>query len=138
MKPLYHLVDLPENVDSRGALSFAQYPNQIPFAPMRIFMIYGVPPGSKRGGHAHRVQQQCFIMMHGAMTVAMSDGVHREELRLTKPSTALCIPPLVWLDIGDFSEGAVCAVLASAGYDESDYIRDHAEFLRLAGAAAGR
>jgi len=30
----------------------------------------------------------------------------------------------------DFSSGAICLVLASEEYDESDYIRDYNEFIR--------
>jgi hypothetical protein len=40
--------------------------------------------------------------------------------------------PMVWRVINDFSSGAVCLVLASSVYDEADYIRDHATFMKAA------
>jgi hypothetical protein len=38
---------------------------------------------------------------------------------------------MLWLELEEFSAGAICMVLASDIYQESDYIRDRAEFLRL-------
>ena len=38
---------------------------------------------------------------------------------------------MTWLTLTDFSQGAVCLVLASEEYDEADYIRDYSEFLSL-------
>ena len=37
--------------------------------------------------------------------------------------------PGIWRDLGEFSSGAVCLVLASEVYDEADYIRDYNDFL---------
>jgi hypothetical protein len=39
---------------------------------------------------------------------------------------------MMWRDLGNFSSGAVCMVLASEHYDEADYIRDYQQFLTLA------
>ena len=35
----------------------------------------------------------------------------------------------------NFSSGSVCLVLASDYYNESDYIRDYDEFIKIAGDA---
>jgi hypothetical protein len=35
----------------------------------------------------------------------------------------------MWRSLDNFSSGAVCMVLASQVYDESDYIRDYETFL---------
>lgn len=37
---------------------------------------------------------------------------------------------LVWRELNNFSSGAVCLVLASMPYEESDYIRDYQDFLK--------
>jgi hypothetical protein len=37
---------------------------------------------------------------------------------------------MVWREMDSFSQGAVCMVLASHRYDESDYFRDYQAFLR--------
>jgi len=39
------------------------------------------------------------------------------------------VKPGLWRDLGDFSSGAVCMVLASEVYDAADYIRDYEEFI---------
>ena len=44
---------------------------------------------------------------------------------------------MTWVDLTDFSNGAVCLVLASAEYDENDYIRNRAEFDSIS-ASLGR
>jgi hypothetical protein len=43
----------------------------------------------------------------------------------------------VWREIHNFSSGAVCLVLASMHYDESDYIRDYDKFLEYVGSQRG-
>ena len=37
----------------------------------------------------------------------------------------------MWRDLGDFSSGAVCMVLASDVYKADDYIRTYEEFLQF-------
>ena len=37
---------------------------------------------------------------------------------------------MIWREMDNFSSGAVCMVLASNFYDESDYYRDYNDFLK--------
>lgn len=127
----HRLIELPERADSRGALTFAQEGSQLPFSVKRFFALYGVAPGAGRGGHAHRAQHQFLVMLAGSVTVTVDDGQTRTPLRLDRPNLALYAPPMLWLDLDGFSEGAVCMVLTSDVYSEADYIRDRAEFLAL-------
>jgi hypothetical protein len=39
---------------------------------------------------------------------------------------------MVWMNLENFSSNAVALVLASQHFDEADYFRDRAEFLRVA------
>jgi dTDP-4-dehydrorhamnose 3,5-epimerase-like enzyme len=130
-RPVYRLFELPERADSRGALTFAQQGDHIPFSVKRFFALYGVPPGSSRGGHAHRAQHQFLIMLVGGATITVDDGETKSSVRLDRPSLALHAPPMLWLELDDFSDAAVCMVLTSDVYSESDYIRDRVEFLKL-------
>jgi hypothetical protein len=127
----YRLIELPERADSRGALTFAQQGDHIPFAVKRFFALYGVAPGASRGGHAHRAQHQFLVMLAGAATITVDDGKTRTPVRLDRPNLALHAPPMLWLDLDSFSSSAICMVLTSDVYAESDYIRDRAEFLQL-------
>ena len=36
---------------------------------------------------------------------------------------------MIWRELDNFSSGSVCMVLASNFYEESDYYRDHVDFL---------
>ena len=132
MKRLHRLIELPERVDSRGALTFAQGA-EIPFAVKRLFILFDLTPGAARGGHAHRTQHQLLIMPAGGVTITVDDGKNGTSVRLDRPNRALHVPPMLWLDLEDFTPGATCLVLTSDIYSESDYIRDRDEFLRVTG-----
>jgi dTDP-4-dehydrorhamnose 3,5-epimerase-like enzyme len=131
---MHRLIELPEFSDARGALTFAQEGEHVPFSVKRFFALYGLRAGAQRGGHAHRLQHQFLVMLAGAATVTLDDGQSRRQVRLDRPNLGLHVPPMLWLELGDFSEDAVCMVLASDLYFESDYIRDRAEFVKLAKA----
>jgi hypothetical protein len=135
MRPRYSLVELPERADARGALTFAQIGDHIPFAVRRFFAIYNVAEGANRGGHAHRGQHQFLVMLSGSATITVDDGASRVRVTLDRPNLALHAPPMLWLELEDFSAGAVCMVLVSDVFSESDYIRDRAEFLHRVGHA---
>ena len=131
MNPHHKLLVLPEIRDSRGLLTFAEGAN-LPFDVKRIFVIYGLADGTKRGGHAHRLQHQLVFMMNGRAKITVDDGHSRDDVLLSRPNQALYVPAMRWLELSHFTAGAVCAVLTSDVYDESDYIRDSGEFLQLA------
>ena len=47
---------------------------------------------------------------------------------LNKPDKGLLIPQGIWREMDNFSSGAICMVLASDNFDESDYFRDYDQF----------
>lgn len=128
---MHRLIELPARGDARGALTFAQQGDHFPFQAKRFFALYSLPPGANRGGHAHRAQHQFLVMLAGSVIVTVDDGATRTPVLLDRPNLALHAPPMLWLDLQEFSQGAICMVLASDVYDEADYIRDRAEFLKL-------
>jgi dTDP-4-dehydrorhamnose 3,5-epimerase-like enzyme len=132
MRPKHSLLELPKRSDARGNLIFAQDRDHIPFPVKRFFLLYGLCKDATRGGHAHRAQHQLLMMTAGGATVTVDDGQTRTPIRLDNPAIALHVPPMLWLDLEDFSEGAACLVLTSDVYSEKDYIRERNEFLRLA------
>jgi dTDP-4-dehydrorhamnose 3,5-epimerase len=103
----------------------------VPFAIERVYYIYATQPGVIRGLHAHRRLTQWAVCVAGACTMQLDDGRERADVRLDRPDVAVEIGPMVWHEMRDFEPGTVLMVLADAGYDEADYIRDHAEFERL-------
>ncbi|MBN2162004.1 MAG: WxcM-like domain-containing protein [Pontiellaceae bacterium] len=114
--------------DIRGNLVVGEYPKELPFEPKRIFMVYGVPNSKVRGAHAHKECHQFLIATHGSVNVILDDGKSREEYVLSEASMGLYIKPGIWGIQYKYSENAVLLVLASHGYDASDYIRDYNDF----------
>lgn len=126
---LANLIDLPVISDPRGNLCFAESNRHVPFAIERVYYLYDVPSGSMRAGHAHLALNQLLLAVSGSFDVRLHDGTTEEVVTLNRPHRGLHIGPNLWREIENFSSGAVCMVLASMVYDESDYIRDFDAFL---------
>ncbi len=124
-------IDLPVINDARGSLSFGQCHDHLPFQPQRYFVVYGVPQGQERGGHAHRSQCQFLACVKGAFTLKVDDGTIAEEFRLSAPSTGIFLPPYIWSTQTDFTPDAVLLVLVDDLYSANDYICDYSSFLEL-------
>ncbi len=124
----HHLRAVP---DMRGSLSVGEFEREIPFRPLRYFLVYDVPTVETRGEHAHRKCHQFLIAVKGKVSVVADDGKQREEFKLDRPSVGVYLPPMVWGTQYRYSSDAVLLVFASDYYDGADYIRDHGEFLQL-------
>jgi dTDP-4-dehydrorhamnose 3,5-epimerase-like enzyme len=122
------IISIPVAHDKRGNLSVVEGNQTIPFNIKRIYYLYDVPGGTKRGGHAHRKLEQLIIAASGSFTVVLHNGKKKESFTLNRSNMGLYIPKMTWREIENFSSGAVCLVLASEHYDESDYIRNFKEF----------
>jgi WxcM-like, C-terminal len=129
-------VDLPTRTDLRGALTIVGH-DDIPFSIARIFYVYDIPGGVERGGHAHHVTEQFVLAAAGEFSLDLTDGASRRSFRLESPGRGVYVPPMIWDRLYEFSAGAVCLVLASTQYAESDYVRDWEEFLRARRSMGG-
>lgn len=122
------LLDLPVVRNPQGNLTFVEGGDHVPFEIARVYYLYDVPGGATRGGHAHRELRQLLVAVAGSFEVALDDGARRRTVRLSRPYVGLYMPTMIWRELVDFSSGSVCMVLASAPYEEADYIRDYDEF----------
>ena len=122
-------IDFQKHGDDRGSLVVAEYEKEIPFLVKRIYYIYGVSDDKRRGFHSHKNLRQVYIAIHGSLKVMLDDGEKQETVVLDNPAKGLYIGHNVWREIFDFSQDAVLLVLASEKFSESDYIRNHDEFL---------
>lgn len=121
------LIEVPKIQDRRGNLSVIEGAT-IPFVSKRVYYLYDVPSGSKRGGHAHKEQQEFLIALSGSFDVILKDGKSSQTVTLNKPNLGLLIVDGIWRELRNFSSGAVCLVLASDEFDEEDYIREYKNF----------
>lgn len=124
------IIEFPKITDARGNLSFIEGQNHIPFDIKRVYYLYDVPGGSDRGEHAHRDLHQVIISMAGSFDLLLDDGTRKKKFHLNRSYYGVHICPMTWRYLDNFSSGAVCMVLASAPYDEADYIRDYDTFLK--------
>ena len=121
--------------DLRGSLTVGEFQRQIPFTPLRYFIVFGVPSRETRGEHAHRQCHQFLVCVRGSCTVVADDGQRRVEVRLDSLDTGLYLPPMIWGVQYQYSSDAELLVFASHHYDADDYIRDYEDFLRAKAAS---
>ncbi|MBC7607786.1 MAG: WxcM-like domain-containing protein [Burkholderiales bacterium] len=126
------LIQLPKITDARGNLSFLQNSDQIPFVIQRVFWIYDVPGGEKRGGHAFINQQEVIIVLSGSLDIIVvdPDGIE-SKFCLNRSYFGLYIPPLHWRHLENFSTNSVSVHLSDSEFSESDYIRNYEQFKNL-------
>jgi dTDP-4-dehydrorhamnose 3,5-epimerase-like enzyme len=122
------LIEVPKAHDVRGNLSVIEG-NTIPFEIKRVYYLYDIPTASVRGGHAHKNLHQLLVSLSGSFDVVLKDGNSEKVITLNKPNFGLLIPTGIWRELQNFSSGSVCLVLASAEFDEADYIRNFKEFI---------
>ena len=121
------LIEIPKIQDRRGNLSVVEG-DTIPFVSKRVYFLYDVPSGSKRGGHAHIEQQEFLIALSGSFDVVLKDGKNIKTVTLNKPNVGLLIVSGIWRELKNFSSGSVCVVLSSGEFREEDYIREYKKF----------
>ena len=63
--------------------------------------------------------------------MVLNDGQEQKIITLNKPFEGLLINQGIWRELNNFSSGSVCLVIASAVFDEGDYIRKFEDFLAL-------
>ena len=125
----WRIIQFPKITDRRGNLTFIEGERHIPFSVKRVFYVYDVPAGVRRGGHALRRCHQLLIPSSGSFDVIVDDGREKERYSLNLPYRCLYIPPFVWREMENFSSNSMCTVLASEFYAEADYYRDYGTFL---------
>jgi dTDP-4-dehydrorhamnose 3,5-epimerase-like enzyme len=126
---LARIINLRKISDPKGNLTPIEGGQDIPFEIRRVYYTYDIPGGETRGGHTHRRCEELVIAANGSFDVILDDGKGRASFFLNRSYFGLYVPPMVWRELANFSSGSVCLVLASDHYDETDYIRDHDDFV---------
>lgn len=123
---------MPSVEDPQGNLAFAEGDRHVPFQIARVYHVYGVPAGAKRGGHAHRGIEQLVVCLRGDFEITVDDGSRRGSFAIGDPRFALYLPPMVWHELTGFAADSAYYVVSSGLYDEGEYVRGYEEFQRLA------
>lgn len=122
------IIDIPKIEDYRGNIAIIES-DVIPFGIKRVYYLFDVPSSAHRGGHSHKEQLEFLIALSGSFDVVLKDGKQNQKVTLNKPDKGLLINKNIWRELENFSSGAVCLVIASDVFDESDYIRNYDDFL---------
>lgn len=117
--------------DNEGSLIALESNRNVPFEIKRTYYIYGTAEGVTRGHHAHRALKQLLICVNGSVEIYCEYGEKKEIFLLDTPNKGLIIEGLIWHKMMNFSPNTVLLVLADDYYDESDYVRNYDEFLKL-------
>jgi hypothetical protein len=123
------LVEVPKISNRAGNISVVEGLKNIPFNVKRVFYLYDIPAGETRGAHAHKICHQFIVAASGSFDVELDDGTNKRVITLKRPYYGLHILPGIWAAEKGFSSGAICLILASHKYNESDYIRVYEDFL---------
>ncbi len=124
-----NVIHLRKIENRSGNITPVENETDIPFAVKRVYYLYDIPGGESRGGHGHKNLEQLIVAVSGSFDVTIDDGVSKKTVNLNRPYFGLHIKPGIWRDLSNFSSGAICLVLASHLFDESDYFRVYSEFV---------
>jgi dTDP-4-dehydrorhamnose 3,5-epimerase-like enzyme len=122
------LIEFPVIKNRAGNITPVHGSENIPFDIERVFYIYDIPSGEKRGMHAHKHCHEVLIAASGSFEVELDDGINKKSILLNRPMYGLHIPPGVWATEKEYSSGAVCLALASDIYKPDDYINTYSDF----------
>lgn len=114
-----------------GYISVAEMQTDISFEVKRLFWTYFTPESIVRGRHAHYQTEMILIAAAGRIVVntELLNG-EKDTFYLESPDKGLYIPTHCWHTM-QYSHNAVQLVLASTHFDEKDYVRDYAAFLKM-------
>jgi WxcM-like, C-terminal len=118
--------------DDRGDLGVVELADHAPFAPVRMFWICDVVPGTARGGHAHKACSQFMVCLRGRINVDAIDGRLSRTFVLEQGDFLNLVPGIysteTFMDVG-----SVLAVLCDRPYEPEDYVYDRDLFVPVAG-----
>ena len=127
----YKIIEIPKINNTKGNIGVIEN-DTIPFDIKRVYYLFDVPSGAKRGGHAHKKLKQVLIAISGSFDVVLKNGKSKEIITLNRSDNGLLIENNIWRELENFSSGSVCLVLASEEFSEDDYIRSYKDYLSLA------
>ena len=128
----YKLIEFRDLGDERGNLVVIEGENMdIPFDIKRVFYIYGSDDTVVRGQHANKETEFLLVNVAGSSKLRLDNGTEETIIELNRPRMGCYIPSMMWKDMYEFSADSILLVLASRHYDESEYIRNYEDYLKI-------
>ena len=100
----------------------------VPFMISRVFTVLADIDG-KRGKHAHKKCNQLLTCVSGTIDLLCDNGNQRQTIKLRPDSDGVWVKSGIWAEQTYLENHSVLLGICDQPYDESDYIRDYAEFL---------
>lgn len=107
--------------DVDGTLGVLEFTN-LDFTPRRLFWLTDIPASASRANHAHRTCIQLLICFSGTLKARVTRRDSGTSETSLHAGDSIVIRPLEWLELDDFSSGAVLGVIASEPFDKNEYI----------------
>jgi len=123
----WRIIEIKSSFEPRGCLSSIEELIDIPFDIKRIFYMHHVT--EDRGGHAHIDTDQVIIPISGSFKIKLFNGRESEEFFLDDCTKGLYADRLTYTDIYEFSQDAVCLVLANTHYDMGKSLRSMDKYM---------
>lgn len=123
------LVSLPKILDKRGNLSVIESETHVPFSIKRSYLIYDVPGGEVRGGHAFIEQKEMIVALSGSLDIIVFDGLKEKKFSLNRSYQGLYIPNGLWRHMENFATNTLVLVISDTIYNENDYIRNKKSYI---------
>lgn len=121
-----------KNIDKYGSLVPLEENKEIPFKIRRVYYIYNVEQGVRRGFHSHYDLEQVLICVSGSVKILVKTPYEEKVILLNSPQKGLYIGSMIWREMFEFSTDAVLLVLASDLYKPEDYIREYEKYENIA------
>jgi hypothetical protein len=120
-------IPLQEHSDERGRMRIVEVDTDLPFVPVRSFIISDVPTGKTRAGHAVSCEE-LLIVAQGSCLITARTAAGLEEHRLTPATGGVHLLPGTWLMLSEFEPGTIMVTYASERYADTRFF---AEFVDM-------
>ncbi len=127
---MYMILNFKVRGDHNGKLVALEKNEDFPFDIKRVYYIWDTTEKTVRGKHSHRELEQVVVCIAGSCDFILDDGTEKKTVHLNSPTQGLYLKQKIWREFTNFSPNCAIMVLASEHYDENDYIRDYATFLK--------
>lgn len=114
--------------------------NIFPFQVQRVYFVNSLRLNHwQTGQHAHKVEEEVFVVLNGSTTLVLGDGNGEERLQLQsdfRNKDAVYIPNFYWHGFEDSSSDCVIAAFSSTVYDPTrfDYLEKPETYKKLSRA----